>query len=818
MTRLAAQFAGDLTYGLRSISRTAMSSVTAVVVLALGVGANAAVFSVINKVLLEPLPYPSPDRLVQVFCGSPMGPVLAASIPKFVAWREQRGLFQHLAAFSSVEPLSVAIGGAPEPRAAVHVSAEYFPVFGIRTTLGRVLMSGEDVPGGPKRALISHRLWRRHFAGGALSDRTVVVERDAYEVIGVVAPDSPVDERIDMWLPLQANPSSSDHSSRLQVIGRLRSGVTPATAARELRYATDAFHKTFRDAMGPLEFFTTAPLRDIMVAEARPTLMFLFGAVCFVLLISCTNVANLLLARGSQRRAEIAVRVALGASRGRIVRQLLTESALLAAAGGIAGLAVGHVSVRWLLSTSRDALPLAAAGTLPLDWRVMTFTLAVIVLTTVIFGLYPALQGSRVELASAFRPNSGGTDSGAAYSRIRSALVVIQMVCAVVLLVGAGLMIRTLLVSKSVDPGFDARRVLTIETVASSGLDKTADLEQFIRRTEVRLAVSPDIEAAAVASSLPLEPGISVPFAIDRRPLMGSAYHGMARLQRVSHRYFDVFRIRLLAGRTFTEHDNLHGANVAIVNDAFARKYWPGGSPLRDRTTISRFVRRELADPSRIIVGVVADVRDAGLNHRPEPMLYVPVAQVGDAMNAFLNETSPLQWAVRTSVEPTRLSASIQRELRASSRELLIGRVRTMEEILAKAMARSRFITTLLTVFAVIALSLAALGLYGLLAYSVQQRTREFGVRMALGADASAIRSMVLREGLGLALVGVGVGSAAALALNQYVVSRIYGVAAWDPIVFTGVVLLLNLVAAIATLVSSRRATGVLPTEALRHV
>ena len=257
---------------------------------------------------------------------------------------------------------------------------------------------------------------------------------------------------------------------------------------------------------------------------------------------------------------------------------------------------------------------------------------------------------------------------------------------------------------------------------------------------------------------------------------------------------------------------------MAIVNAAFARKYWPGGSPLQERVTISRFVRRELADASRMIVGVVADVRDAGFNHRPEPMLYVPVAQVGDALNAFLNETSPVQWAIRTTVEPTRLSASIQRELRASSGELLIGRVRTMEEILAKATARSRFITTLLTVFAVMALALAAFGLYGLLAYSVQQRTREFGVRMALGASASVIRGMVLKQGLGLALLGVIVGSVAALALNEYVVSLVYGIAAWDPIVFTGVILLLSLVAAIATLMSARRATGVHPTDALRHI
>jgi len=292
----------------------------------------------------------------------------------------------------------------------------------------------------------------------------------------------------------------------------------------------------------------------------------------------------------------------------------------------------------------------------------------------------------------------------------------------------------------------------------------------------------------------------------------------MARLQRVSRRYFDVFRIRLLAGRTFTEHDTLRGPHVAIVNAAFARKYWPGGSPLQDRITLSPFVRRELADRPRIIVGIVADVRDTGVNHDPEPMLYVPVAQLGDRMNAFLNEASPLQWVVRTTAEPVRLSALIQRELRATSNDLLIGRVQTMEEIVARSSARSEFITTLLTTFAVLALSLAAIGLYGLLAYSVQQRTREFGVRMALGAAPSAIRAMVLRQGIGLGLIGVSIGSIAALALTQYMVSLIHGMTTRDPIVFTAVILLLSLVAVLATLVSARRATGVHPNEALRHV
>ena len=820
--RLAVQLLKDLRYGLRSMRRSGTSTMTAVVVLALAVGANTAVFSVVNKVLLEPLPFPAADRLVQVFCASPMGPVLVTSVPKFVAWRDQRAVLQHVAAFSSVEPVAVAVGGEPQLKGAIRVSADYFPVFGIRSAAGRVLTSADDTPGSPNTAVISYRLWRQLFASAALADRALVIDQAAYDVVGVVAPDAPVDGRIDVWLPLRADPSSTDHSSWLQVVGRLRPGLDAETASRQLRYATHPFNRKFPDAMGPLEFFAAAPLRDLLVADARPMLTFLLGAVGFVLLIACANVANLLLTRGNLRRAEFSLRVSLGASRARVISQLLTESALLSAAGGLAGLALGYASVRALLAAHRDALPLmtaTAGGTVSLDWRLLAFTLGVIVITTVIFGLYPALQASRVDLTSMMRSTSGGSSSGLAHSRVRSALVVVQMICAVVLLLGAGVMIRTLVVSRSIDPGFDPRGVLTLETVAPGGrLEKTADLETFVERATTRLEVSPDVAAAAVTSSLPLEPAVSVPFVIVRRPLMGAAYHGMTRLQRVSDRYFDVFRIRLLAGRTFTEHDDLQTGRVALVNSAFARKYWPGGNPLQERITISQFVHPELADGPRIIVGIVGDIRDAGVNHHPEPMLYVPVAQVGDAMNVFMNQTSPLQWAVRATVEPTRLSASIQRELRASIGELLIGRVRTMEEIVARANARSEFITTLLSVFAAVALMLAAIGLYGLLAYSVQQRTREFGVRMALGADASAIRGMVLRQGLGLALAGVVLGIIGAVGMNQYLVSRIYGVAIWDPLIFAGVVCLLTAVAALATLVSARRATGVHPTEALRHV
>lgn len=808
----------DIIYGFRSMRRNVVSSTTAIVVLALGIGATTAVFSVVNRVLLEPLPYPAAHRLVQIFCGSPMGPVLVTSVPKFVAWREQRGVLQHVAAFGSVEPLRISIGGTPQLTAGIRVSADYFPVFGVDTIVGRAFTRTEDHPGGPPVALISHGMWRRHFGGNPFADRTLIVEDHAYEVIGVVSPGAPIDQRIDVWLPLRADVSSTDHANWLQVVGRLGPNVTPSAAARQLRYATNAFKKTFPDALGPLEFFTAAPLRDIVVGDARPALVLLSGAVAFVLLLACANVANLLLTQGNQRRSEFSLRVALGASRRRIIVQLLTENMLLSLAGGAAGLASGYTAVRMLLATHQDALPLVAAGAaISLDWRVLTFTVVVVMATTVLFGLYPALHGSRVDLASMLRASGSQSGSSRGHSRLRSALVVVQMACALVLLVGAGLALRTLLASRTVPPGFDPRGVLTLET-AGSGLAATTDLEQFVRRAATRIEqASPDIHAAAVTSSLPLEPAVSVPFALDSRPLMGAAYHGMSRLQRVSHRYFDVFRIRLLAGRGFTEHDTLRGPRVAIVNAAFARKYWPNASPLLDRISLSPYVRRELSDPPRIIVGIVDDVRDGSVN-QPEPMLYVPVAQVGDSMNAFLNQAAPLQWVVRTTVEPRFLSPLVQRELRASHPDLLVGRVQTMEEIVVRVRARSEFISSLLATFAMIALSLAGIGLYGLLAYSLQQRTREFGVRMALGADASAIRAMVLRQGIALALVGIAIGSAAAFALKQYMVSMIHGVSTADPVVFVGVVLLLTAVALGATLVSARRATGVHPNEALRHV
>ncbi len=816
----------DLRSSWRSLRGGGGSSATAVAVLAIGIGANAAMFSVVNRVLLEPLPYPEPDRLVQLLVGSPMGNATLTSVPKYVAWRETRGAFRVIAAFGSIESVALGGGDRPELAAAMRVSADYRSVFGMRLVRGRTFTRAEDVPGGPRVALISVGSWRRRFGGDpTIVGRTLIVEQEAYELIGVVdpvpGPGAGASAEADVWLPLRADPNSLDHASRYQVVARLDEGVTLEMARRQMYEAAGEFHRKFPGAMGPLEHFTLAPLRDVLVGDARFAVLLLSGAVTFVLLIACANVANLLLAQGRRRAREIAVRASLGASPRRIIGQLLTESLLLSLVGGVAGLALGAAGIRALLAMNPGNIPFVGAdgAGIALDWRVLLFTGLATLATGLLFGILPALHASRIDLIGTLRGADPQASGGPRDSRIRASLVIAQMSFAVVLLVGAGLLIRTFVASRIEALGFEAHDVLAMEMPLSGPrFARTADVARLVRAGEQRLETLPAVAAAAVTCALPLEPTASLPFTIDRRPLASASYHGLASWRSVSLRYFDVFRIALLRGRTFTIHDHASGEPVAIINDAMARKYWPDGNALQERLTIGRGIRPEIAEPTRTIVGIVRNARDGGLHHDPEPMVYVPVPQVSDGMNAFNNQVLPLQWVIRTTGAADRSGASIERELRAISGGLPIGRVRSMDEVIAQSTARADFNTTVLTLFAAIALSLAAIGLYGVIAYSVQQRTREIGVRVALGAAPGEVRGMVLLQGLRLTLAGLLVGAVVALILTRSMTSLIFGVKTWDPIVFTAVAVLLVAVALAATLLPAHRATRIHPNEALRHV
>jgi len=810
----------DLSHGVRMLRRTRGFTLTAVAVLAICIGANGAVFSVVNKLLLQPLPYRDADRIVQAALSFRGDYRLDTSIPKFMAWKQETRVFEYFAAWQATDPGVNLVGGAiPEHLSAVHVSYEYFGVFGARAVYGRTFTWSEDRPHGPHVVVLSHGFWTRRFGAlPAVVGQGLPLGGDAYEIVGVLAPDFRTDPPVDVYLPLQPDPFSLDFANVVRVAGRLRPNITVDRAAAQLSHTADAFRQKFPLSMGPWEDFTALPLRDAMVGDVKPALRMLSGAVVFVLLIGCANVAALLLARGQRRRREIATRTALGARRGRIVRQLLTESALLAIAGGALGLVLGAIGLRAILRIGADTIPhLARQGPpMALDPYVAWFTAAIAAGTGILFGALPALTTSRVDLSSAFREAGAPAEAGWHRHRAQTVLVTLEMTLAIVLLIGCGLMVRTLVALRDVDRGFDPRRVLAIETsLSGTALQRTADVAVAVKNARQRLEGAAGISVIAASRALPLAPGFALPFTINRRPV-NAPFEGTVEWRSVSPGYFDVFRIPVLRGRAFDDHDDPNGQPVVIVNAALARKYWQKNELIGEMLTIGTGAGPEFREGPRRIVGVVADPRDPEANRDPEPMVYVPLAQVSDAMTARNNRLFPLTWTVRADVEPRLLAASVEREVRAATGGLPVARTRTMEEIVAGPARRAAFNVTLLSVFAGVALLLAVIGFYGLMSYSVQQRTQEIGIRIALGAVPSDVRTMVLVQGLRLAGAGIVLGVGAALLLTRVMVSLVFGIQTYDPAVFAGVAALLGLIALIAALIPAHRATRVNPLDAVR--
>jgi predicted permease len=824
MRRLVLDGVQDLKHAVRMLRRTRGFTAIAVAVVALGIGANTAVFSVVNAVLLEPLPYPEPDRIVQLVTTSRAVKVAPlVSLPKFSIWRwEMRHLVEAIAAYQVSDPgVSLTGGDRPEHLRAMHVSAGYFDAFGVHARAGRTFSGMEDRPYGPRVAVLSHGLWVRRFGSDPdIVGRSIQLGGQPHEVIGVLAPGFSPDPPAELWLPLQADEFSRDHTNFIRVAARLRPTVTIAAARVQAGRATTAFRELYPLALGPWEELTAEPLRDVLVGDIRPSLRLLTGAVLFVLLIACANVASLLLARGYRRRREIATRAALGAPRGRLFRQLLTESVMLSIAGGALGLGLGYAGVRALLSVAPMHVPrIAADGTgITLDARVLLYTMIVSVCTGILFGILPALAAARTNLVAAFK--DGGVASEGGWNRVRaqSILVVSEIVLALVLLVGAGLLVRTFVALSDVDRGFDQQNVLTLDmSLSGTTLQESVAVANLTVNAADRIAAG-GLATVAATRGLPLDVGFALPFLIDRRALsgVGGPFHGAAHWRSVTPEYFDVLGIRVLGGRAFTRRDAAGGVPVAIINRAMARRYWQRNDPFRDRVQIGVTAGPDYQDDLRHIVGVVDDIRDAADNREPQPTIYVPLAQVSDRMTARANTLFPLTWIVRTSGSPLALAASIASELRATSGGLPVARTRTLEQIVAASTSPARFSMTLLMVFATIALALAIVGLYALMSHSVQQRTQEIGIRMALGAVPGDVRALVLGQGLRLAGVGVVLGVGAALMLTRLMVNLVFGVRTYDPAVFGSVVVLLTSVTLLAAYIPARRATRVNPLDALR--
>jgi putative ABC transport system permease protein len=815
--------AGDVKLAVRVLRRSPGFAATAIAALALGIGANTAIFSVVNAVLLQPLSYPQPDRLVALMRSYPDQTQWAISVPKFMVYSEQTKVFESITAYDFAGPgINLTGGDRPEQVKGIHASAGFFEVFGAPVALGRMYTLEEDRPGGPHLAVISNGLWRGRFGGDpGILGRTVELSGDPYQIIGVLGPGFKSDPPADIWLPLQANPDSTDQGHYLRAAARMRPEVTLGQAQAAMKLAAEEFRRKFP---GPLmdakESATAVPLRDTVVAGVRSALLILLGAVGFVLLIACANVANLLLARATLRKREIAIRASMGAGRWRIISQLLTESVLLSVIGGALGLAIGFASLRALLAINPVNLPRIGehGAEVALDARVLLYTLAVTLFTGILFGLIPAISASREDLNATLRESGARSGGGFRQNKTRSILVVTEMALALILLVGAALMIRTFEALRSVRPGFDAHNVLTMEMALSgSRFEKTAGVAQMAHEAEQRVGALPGVEEVAGACCLPLTGGPDLPFAIIGRAPVFGLYSGDVQWRNVSPQFFQVFRIPVLQGRAFTERDDAGSTPVVLINQAMAKEFWPSADAVGGQLLIGHGLGPEFEDAPRQIVGVVGDVRDYGLNNDPAPIMYIPEAQVPDGISALGNRLVPFIWTVRTKVAPFSLSADIQQELRAASGGLAVAHVRSMEQVVGESTARGDFNTMLLSIFASVALLLAAIGVYGLMAYAVQQRTQEIGIRMALGASPEKVRKMVVWQGMRLAVIGVVIGVVAALELTQFMAGLIYRVKTWDPTVFAAVAVLLSAVAWLAAYVPARRASRVDPIVSLRY-
>ena len=804
----------DLRHALRLLRTNPGFTLTALTALSLGIGANTAIFTVVDKVLLERLPYPDADRIVADGARPEEGGVAE---PVFAFWQQNSPGFADLAAYHSGTRMNLSTGDRADLVDAVTASAAYFRLFGARPILGRTFSKEDDRPGSSPVLVLSYGLWQIRFGGDpATVGKGIRLGGAEYTVIGVLTPGFVPYPPADVWIPLRADPNSTNYAGTLTVAGRLPRAASLAqanarVAALGARWAETRPRMFYRDRF---QFYA---LQGRITGEVRPALLILLGAVGLVLLIACVNVANLLLARSTARQREIAIRAAIGAGRGRIVRQLLTESLLLAFGSSALGLVIGMWGLRALLAFVPGNLPRVQeiAKTPALDPRIVVFSLLLAGLSAIFFGLIPALQLSRTELNAALRESGSRAGGSRNQSRTRGVLVASEVALALVLLTGALLLIRSFAALHGVNPGFDPNHVLTAEvSLAGPGYATSGQVDRLSRDLIDRLEHVPGVASAAFASALPLWGSMDMIFNIPgRAPAAGRKVTGDVQWRIVSPHYFDVLRIPLLSGRVFQEHE---GRPVAVINEEFARRYWPNANPVGQAIFIGPTLGPAYQVGLSEVVGVVGDERGR-LNNEPFPFLYQTALQIPDGDMALLNGYEPGAVLVRTriGVAPMSLRQPLEQALQAE--QLAPGKIRTMEQLSLDSTERQNFNRWLLGLFAGLAMTLAAVGIYGVMSYSVQQRTQEIGIRTALGANPRDTVRLVLKQALGMVLAGIAAGVAASFGLTRLLAAELFGVKPADPLTFAGAPLILILIAVAAALLPARRASRIDPLVALRH-
>jgi putative ABC transport system permease protein len=803
-----ASFGQDLRYGARMLRKNPSFSLIAIITLALGIGANTAIFSVVNAVLLRPLPYPEADRLVYV--GQQYrGEVAGSGGPKFLFWREQSQSFEALACYSQYGGAGGNLAGGQEAEyvTGLRVSEDFFRVLRVYPVLGRAFTHEEDTPGGARVGIVSDGLWRRSFgADKDLIGKTVLLNGQPLTVVGIMPPQFRFGANVDLFVPMRAQ-RGSDVDPNAEVVGRLKPGVTLQQAQAELKLIAEKYRAAFPREMQANESIGAKPYQDLFTEDVAKYLWIFLGAVSFLLLIACANVANLQLSRATARQHEIAMRLALGASGGRIMRQLLTEGLLLALVGGAAGLLVAFWGTE-LLTTLLPQGFLPRVAELNIDWHVLAFAFAASIMTGLLFGAAPAWQARKVDVNTALKESAskGTTTRG----RLRGMLVVAEVALSLVLLVSAGLLIRTFTNLLGVTPGFDPHNVLTFQINLNGERYKTTDrASAFYHDALERISHLPGVEAAAVTNKLPLDWQFNLPIFFPDKPDEAQS----VQFRVITPDYFRVMKIDVTEGRAFNDADTPAGQPVAIVNEAFVRRFYAGKNPLAQQFSVGRTID----EPERQIVGIVSDIKQQGLDRPAPAMVYVPMPQVSDKLLAIVRSFTPASFAVRTTVEPTSLTPTIKREIAAMDATLPLSHIATMEEVAAHSITSQRFNMLLLCLFAALGLLLAAVGIYGVTSYSVLQRTQEIGIRMALGAQSKDMLRMIIRQGMALVLLGVVIGLIGAFALTRVMQSLLYGISATDPLTFALLTLLLTLVALVACYLPARRATKVDPLIALRY-
>jgi putative ABC transport system permease protein len=802
----------DLRYGFRMMAQSPGSTLIAILALALGIGANSAIFSVVNAVLLRPLRYKDPSHLVVIW-ETKLSKGIAqeqVSAPDFRDWSEKQRVFDQIAALRT-QPVVLTGGQLPERVETALVTPSAFDLLGARAILGRTFFTEEDQPGRNRVALLSYGLWQRRFGGDpGILNKNLIVDGNSFTIVGVTPREFRLlDTPSELWIPY--TPDAKELAQRgmhtLRVIGHLKPGISLEEASSEMRSIASGIEQQYADTNAGWST-KIVPLRDQLVGDIGPTLWTLLGAVVLVLLIACANVANLLLARAGVREKEIALRTALGANPLRLVRQLLTESVLLALAGGLLGLALAAWSVSALEQFGPANLP--RLEEISIDWRVLAFTLGVSVLTGIVFGVAPALASVRSDLNSILKSSGRGTTGSGHRARLRNILVVFEIASCVVLLTAAGLLIRSFARLGSVNPGFRAEHVLTMQIALPETRYSGVKVALFYKQLLERLQTLAGAESAGIARNLPLSGSdASLNFIVENRPVESSAEQPRAKYRAASADYFTGLGIPLVRGRYFDRTDGEKTPCVVVINNTMARRFWPGEDPVGKRMKAG-------FDGSQwcTIVGIAGDVKHTGLDAATNAEMYYHYLQVPPELMGFVEGTMTL--VLRTNSEPNSMVAGVRHEVQRLDADLAIFNVKSMEELVGGSLAQPRFRTLLMGVFAGVALILAAIGLYGVIAYSVTQRTNELGVRMALGAQKSDVLKLVVGHGALLACLGVGIGLVLALGLMRIISTLLFGVNATDPLTFGVAAIVILVIALGASYIPALRAIKVDPVIALR--